>query len=86
MCVYVCVSCPIVSNSLQPHRTHQAPLSMEFSRQEYWNGLLFPSPGDLPDQGLNLGLLHHRRIFNYLSHQGSPTPFPVTILVTLASQ
>ena len=27
----------------------QAPLSMEFSRQEYWSGLLFPSPGDLPD-------------------------------------
>ena len=26
----------------------QAPLSMEFSRQEYWNGLPFPSPGDLP--------------------------------------
>ena len=29
--------------------THQAPLSMEFSRQEYWSGLPFPSPGDLPD-------------------------------------
>ena len=28
---------------------HQAPLSMEFSRQEYWSGLPFPSPGDLPD-------------------------------------
>ena len=28
---------------------HQAPLSMGFSRQEYWSGLPFPSPGDLPD-------------------------------------
>ena len=28
---------------------HQAPPSMGFSRQEYWNGLPFPSPGDLPD-------------------------------------
>ena len=28
---------------------HQAPLSKEFSRQEYWSGLPFPSPGDLPD-------------------------------------
>ena len=28
---------------------HQTPLSMEFSRQEYWSGLLFPSPGHLPD-------------------------------------
>ena len=27
---------------------HQAPPSMEFSRQEYWSGLPFPSPGDLP--------------------------------------
>ena len=30
----------------------QAPLSMEFSRQEYWNGLPFPSPGDLSDPGI----------------------------------
>ena len=28
---------------------HQAPLSVEFSRQEYWSGLPFPTPGDLPD-------------------------------------
>ena len=31
---------------------HQAPLSMEFSRQENWSGLPFPSPGDLPDPGI----------------------------------
>ena len=31
---------------------HQAPLSMELSRQEDWNELLFPSPGDLPDSGI----------------------------------
>ena len=30
----------------------QPPLSMEFSRQEYWSGLPFPSPGDLPDPGM----------------------------------
>ena len=30
----------------------QAPLSMGFSRQEYWRGLPFPSPGDLPDPGI----------------------------------
>ena len=34
---------------------HQAPLSMEFFRQEYWNGLPFPSPGDLPDPGIEPG-------------------------------
>ena len=33
----------------------QSPLSMEFSRQEYWSGLPFPSPGDLPDPGTELG-------------------------------
>ena len=31
---------------------HQAPLSMGFSRQEYWSGLPFPSPGDLPNPGM----------------------------------
>ena len=31
---------------------HQAPLSMEFSRQEYWSGFPFHSPGDLPDPGI----------------------------------
>ena len=30
----------------------QAPLSMGFSRQEYWSGLPYPSPGDLPGQGI----------------------------------
>ena len=34
---------------------HQAPLSMGFSRQEYWSGLPFPSPGDLPDPGIEPG-------------------------------
>ena len=33
---------------------HQAPLSMGFSRQEYWSGLPFPSPGDLPDPKIEL--------------------------------
>ena len=32
----------------------QAPLSMGFSRQEYWSGLPFPAPGDLPNQGIKL--------------------------------
>ena len=32
--------------------TYQAPPSMEFSRQEYWSGLPFPSPGDLPHPGI----------------------------------
>ena len=35
--------------------THQAPLPMGFSRQEHWSGLPFPSPGDLPDLGIEPG-------------------------------
>ena len=33
---------------------HQAPPSMGFSRQEYWSGLPFPSPGNLPNPGIEL--------------------------------
>ena len=44
-----------MSDSLQLHVAHQAPLSMEFSRQEYWSGLPFPTPGDLPDPGIEPG-------------------------------
>ena len=34
---------------------YQAPSSIGFSRQEYWSGLPFPSPGDLPDPGIEPG-------------------------------
>ena len=34
---------------------HQAPPSIEFSRQEHWSGLPFPSPGDLPNPGIEPG-------------------------------
>ena len=50
---------------------HQAPLCIGFSRQKYWSGLPFPSPGDLPDQELNPGLLHCRQILYHLSYEGS---------------
>ena len=50
MCV---LSRSVVSNSASPWTVaHQAPLSMGFSRQEYWSGLPFPSPEDLPDPGI----------------------------------
>ena len=43
-----------MSDSLQLYAgwPHQAPLSVEFSRQEYWSRLLFPAPGDCPDWGI----------------------------------
>ena len=50
---------------------HQAPLSMEFSRQEYWSGLPFPSPGILAQES-NLRLLYWQADSLPLSHQGSP--------------
>ena len=45
----ITVRCSVMSNSLRPHGphgAHQAPLFMGFSRQEYWSGLPFPSPGE----------------------------------------
>ena len=58
----------VVSDSLRPHGltvAYQAPLSMGFSRQEYWSGFPFPSPGNLPDPGL----LHCRQILYHLSYR-----------------
>ena len=52
---------------------HQAPLSVEFSRQEFRSGLPFPPPGDLPSTGIKLGLLHRGWILYHLSYQGSPS-------------
>ena len=47
----------VVSDSLWPHglSPNQAPPSMEFSKQEYWSGLPFPSPGDCPDLAIEPG-------------------------------
>ena len=50
----------------------QAPLPMGFSRQEYWSGLPFPSPGYLPYSGMEPGLLDFRQILYHLSYEGSP--------------
>ena len=46
-------SCPTLVTPWTVAR--QAPLSVEFSRQEHQRGLPFPSPGDLPDPGIKLG-------------------------------
>ena len=53
VCVLVAQSCPTLCDP----RTIacQAPLSKEFSRQECWSELPFPSPGDLPDPGIEPG-------------------------------
>ena len=43
------------------YSSHQAPLSMGFSRQENWSGLPFPPPGDHPNPGIELASLLHWR-------------------------
>ena len=60
--MFVAQSCPTFYDPM-------APLFMEFSRQDYWSGLPCPSPGDLPDPGIEPCLLHHRQILYCLSHQ-----------------
>ena len=73
VCVCVCVCVKLLSHILLfvTRWTRQAPLSMGFSRQEYWSGLPFASLGDLLDPR-NLDLLHCRQILYCLKHQRSP--------------
>ena len=54
MLICVC-ACLVVSDSATPWTIAcQAPLSKGFFRQEHWNGLPFPPPGDLPDPRIKL--------------------------------
>ena len=71
-CLCVCYSLSHIRLCATPWTVaHQAPLSMGFSQQEYWSGLpLFPSPGDLPDPGIEPCLPQHMKILYHLSHQG----------------
>ena len=55
---------------------HQAPLSMGFSRQEYWSGLPFPPPGDLPDPEIKPVYPALQVDSFLLSHWGSPIITP----------
>ena len=50
----MCAVCSAMSNSLQSHDCSPIRLlcAWDFSRQEYWSGLPFPTPGDLPDPGI----------------------------------
>ena len=59
----------VTFNTLQP----QVPLSMGLSRQEYWSGLPFPPPGDIPKPGIEPSSLHWQVDSLQLSHLGSPT-------------
>ena len=52
MCVCVCVLTHVQLFASLWTVAHQTPLSMGFSRQEYWNRLPFPTSGDVPDPGV----------------------------------
>ena len=66
MKVSVAQSCPNLCDSIDC--TRQDTLSMEFSRYDYWSGLPFPSPGGLPDSGIELKSPAGKF---FLHHQGS---------------
>ena len=69
MNVCVCQSLNIVQLFVTPWTVaHQAPLSMEFSSQEYQSGWPFPSPGDFPDPAMEPGFPASRKILHHLSH------------------
>ena len=68
------VSHSVVSDSVTPWTVAlQAPLSMGFSKQEYRSGLPCPSPGYLPDPGIEPGSPILQADSYQLSHQGRPT-------------
>ena len=68
-------SCWVMSGSVTPWTiTRQAPLSMEFSRQEYWSGLPLPSPVDLPNPGTEPRSPTWQADSLLLSHLGSLIP------------
>ena len=68
MKVLVTQSCPSLCDPMDC--SLPAPLFMGFSRQEHWNGLPFPSPGDLPNPGIDLRSPALRQILSCLSHRG----------------
>ena len=70
-CCLVAKSC-LTLGTPQTVVTHQAPLSMGFSRQEYWSGLQFLSPGDLPDPGIKPESAALQVDSLPLNHWGSP--------------
>ena len=69
-CCSVTTSCPTLVTPWTV--AHQSPLSVEFSRQEYWSGLLCPPSGHLPDPGIEQGSPAWQVDSLPLSHLGNP--------------
>ena len=82
VCMLGCFSCVWLFVTLWTV-AHQAPLSMGLSMQEYWSELPFPSPGDLPDPGIELTSLALQADSLWLSHQGSPEVMEANAILRL---
>ena len=72
-CALVTKSCPTLCDPIDWTIARQVPLSMGFSRQEYWSGLHALLQGTFPTQGSNPHHPNYRWILYHLSHQGSPS-------------
>ena len=83
VCVFVCVSRLVMPRSVTPWTVaRQAPLSVEFSGQEYWSGLSFPSPWNCSEPGIEPRSSALQEMLYCLSHQGSPMPCPTILIFT----
>ena len=72
-CALVTPSCPTLCDPMDWTIARQVPLSMGFSRQEYWTGLHALLQGTFPTQGSNPRHPNYTWILYHLSHQGSPS-------------
>ena len=62
--MYLCSVAQLCPTLCDPMDISQAPLSMEFSKQEYWSGFPFPTPGDLPKPGIKSAVVLACGFFN----------------------
>ena len=75
--MHACSVTSVMSDSVTPWTVaSKAPLSMEFSRQVYWNGLPFPTPGNLPDPGFKPVSPALISRFFTIAPPGKPLSFP----------
>ena len=87
MCVLSCLG--VFDSCDSQTVAHQVPLSMEFSRQEYWSGLPFPTPEDLPDSGTESAFLARSvlagRIFTTAPPRGYVYIYPKSLQTVTAA-
>ena len=84
VCALVPKLCPTLGHFMIVAR--QAPIPMEFSRQEYWSGLPFPSPGDLPKPGIQPGSLMSPALAGRCFTASAPRGSPQLCLLLLLSR